>query len=68
MGMELDQASGIVREVAEGGDPYAGDRFPAGDPYQRAGQGNRPVPSATQSGSPSANADDTPLGPESCPI
>lgn len=29
--MELDRASGIVRDVAEGGDPYAGDRFPAGD-------------------------------------
>jgi hypothetical protein len=66
--MELDRANGIVRDVAEGGDPYTGARLPAGDPSQRAGQGNRPVPNATQSGSTSANADDIPLGPESCPF
>jgi hypothetical protein len=34
--MELDRAKEIVQALADGVDPYTGDRFPADGPYQRA--------------------------------
>lgn len=40
--MKLERAKEIVRDVADGAAPYAGERFAADGPYQRAGQGNRP--------------------------
>ena len=34
--MELERAKEIVQALADGVDPYTGDRFPADGPYQRA--------------------------------
>ena len=34
--MELDRAKEILQALADGVDPYTGDRFPADGPYQRA--------------------------------
>lgn len=34
--MELDRAKEIVQALADGVDPYTGERFPADGPYQRA--------------------------------
>jgi hypothetical protein len=34
--MKLDRAKEIVQALADGVDPYTGERFPADGPYQRA--------------------------------
>ena len=34
--MEIDRAKDIIQALADGVDPYTGDRFPADGPYQRA--------------------------------
>jgi hypothetical protein len=34
--MDLDRAKEIVQALADGVDPYTGERFPADGPYQRA--------------------------------
>ena len=34
--MELERAKEIIQALADGVDPYTGDRFPADGPYQRA--------------------------------
>lgn len=34
--MELDRAKEIIQALADGVDPYTGERFPADGPYQRA--------------------------------
>ena len=34
--MELDRAKEIIKALADGVDPYTGERFPADGPYQRA--------------------------------
>ena len=34
--MEVDRAKEIIQALADGVDPYTGDRFPADGPYQRA--------------------------------
>ena len=34
--MELDRAIEIVQSLADGMDPYSGERFPPDSPYQQA--------------------------------
>ena len=34
--METDRAIEIVQSLADGVDPYSGERFPSGSPYQQA--------------------------------
>jgi len=34
--MELDRAKEIIKALADGVDPYTGERFPADSPYQQA--------------------------------
>ena len=34
--MEPDRAIEIVASLADGVDPYSGERFPSGSPYQQA--------------------------------
>lgn len=34
--MERDRAKEIIRALADGVDPYTGERFPVDGPYQRA--------------------------------
>ncbi len=41
--MQLDRAKEIVQALADGVDPYTGERFLDDSPYQRAGTDNCPT-------------------------
>ena len=66
--MELARTKEIVQALADGVDPYTGDRFPADGPYQRADtvRALHTIIEEAESGKKPKNQN--PVDPEDCPF